>query len=161
MTYQGPDRRHGDSDLESVRVELAQVKAAVITATTDLISQDSLNRTARMAARRLGASMVVAVLVIAVLGSIQISAVRGVRDVAHRTEDVTRRIEDCTIAGGDCYQQLAKNGQAGVARLIDYFNCALLIVPEDRTASKLGACKERAITVPAVPAGGATPNPPK
>lgn len=58
---------------------------------------------------------------------------------------VSDRISDCTIAGGKCYAELTRNGQAGLARLLDFIECIELVPAEGRTRAKLDICRTSAL----------------
>lgn len=58
--------------------------------------------------------------------------------------DTTRRLDDCLVAGGDCYENLARNGQLGSNRLMDFNGCLLIRLPEDRKETDIAACKKYA-----------------
>lgn len=56
----------------------------------------------------------------------------------------SQRIDDCLIPGGACYERLARAGQLGSNRQIDFNACFFLTLPEDRTADTKVRCKKEA-----------------
>lgn len=63
---------------------------------------------------------------------------------ANDAKQVGNTLEDCLVAGGGCYEKLARNGLLGSNRLMDFNACFFLIPPLDRNEADTARCREQA-----------------
>jgi hypothetical protein len=63
---------------------------------------------------------------------------------AHDAKLVADTLSDCLIVGGNCYEQLARNGQLGSNRVLDFNGCMFLIEPTVRVPADITKCKKEA-----------------
>lgn len=81
---------------------------------------------------------------LAVLLVLVLVAVSFTYQAAHRAKDVSETLKDCLVVGGTCYEQLARNGQLGSNRLMDFNSCFFLIEPSKRTPADTELCRKQA-----------------
>jgi hypothetical protein len=127
------------TELHDVRDALDRLSESVATTFDEDRLRQAIAADQQRDARQERHRWLVALVVVAVISLASFAQSRS-------NHGVTSRIEDCTIVGGKCYAQLARNGQAGVARLVDFQICVALIRPEDRTRANLERCKADALS---------------
>lgn len=81
---------------------------------------------------------------LAVLLLLNLAAVSFAYKAADDAKNVGDTLKDCLVVGGACYEQLARNGQLGSNRLMDFNGCMFLIEPAARTLGDIQACKKQA-----------------
>lgn len=54
-------------------------------------------------------------------------------------------IKDCTIVGGDCYAELARQGVQGSVRLMTFMRCVLTVEIPERSPELLNECQKDAL----------------
>jgi hypothetical protein len=126
------------TELHDVRDALDRLAVAVATTFDEDRLREAISTDQRRDARQQRSRWSVALLVVMVITEATFHPSRS-------NHGVTSRIEDCTIVGGKCYADLARNGQAGVVRLVDFEICVALIRPEVRTRAGLEECKAKAL----------------
>jgi len=75
-----------------------------------------------------------------VVTGVAIVAAVGAINAAH----TANRLDDCLVAGGGCYERMARSGQLGSNRQIDFVGCLLLVEPQIRTDADLRRCLDEA-----------------
>lgn len=113
--------------------EVDELKDSVATLTTVL-------NTERQTSRRFRLNMIG----LALLLVLNLVGMSFTYQAAHRAKEVGDTLQDCLVVGGDCYEQLARNGTLGSNRLMDFNACFFLIEPADRTASDTERCRKLA-----------------
>lgn len=81
---------------------------------------------------------------LAVLLALNLVGVSFAYKAADDAKSVADTLSDCLIVGGGCYEQLARNGQLGSNRLMDFNACFFLIPPEGRTPADKDRCRKQA-----------------